>query len=67
MKILTTIEAAEILRQKPSTLENWRSQKKGPKYYKPLGTVFYMEDDLTAWMKSDGVEANNESQENADQ
>ena len=56
--MLNTIEAAEFLRQKPATLENWRSNNKGPKYYKPSGTVFYLEEDLVDWIKSSSTENN---------
>ncbi len=56
MDMLTTTQAAEFLKQKPATLENWRSQGRGPKYYKPSGTVFYLKEDLIEWVKSGAVE-----------
>lgn len=54
--MLTTKEAAEFLRLKPATMENWRVNGKGPKYYKPSGIVFYSKEDLIDWLKSGIVE-----------
>lgn len=51
---LDTDEAAKYLGYSASTLENWRNQKTGPRYYKPLGKVFYFKDDLDLWIKTDG-------------
>lgn len=48
--ILTTQEAADYLGMKPITLEAWRRNNKGPVYSKPEGTVFYLKDDLDAFI-----------------
>jgi excisionase family DNA binding protein len=50
-QLLTTKEAAEFLRLKPHTLENMRSQGKGPIFLKLGGRVFYHRADLKAWLK----------------
>ena len=50
-------EAAEILRRKVSTLQVWRSTKKGPKFIKDLhDQIFYRKQDLIDFMegKKDG-------------
>jgi hypothetical protein len=51
---LTPKEAADYLRRAPKTLEDWRVQKKGPRYHK-LGpskkaAVLYHRSDLDSWM-----------------
>lgn len=56
-KLLTTKEAAEYIRHKEGTLENWRSNNEGPEYCKPLGKVFYRQSDLDKWLSG---EKNNE-------
>lgn len=50
--ILTTAEAAEMLRTPVGTLRYWRHQGTGPKSFK-LGQkrVAYMRDDVEAWLK----------------
>lgn len=57
-KKLTTEEAAEYLGYSAGTIENWRRENpyKGPKYYKPMGKVFYFEQDLKEWLESNKVE-----------
>ena len=44
--LLTTTEAAQILRVKPNTLEVWRSQGRSPKFLKINGAVRYRATDL---------------------
>lgn len=46
-----TDEAAQYLDIAAGTLENWRGQDKGPAYYKPAGKVFYLKEDLDAFIK----------------
>ena len=46
---LTTIEAADILRLKPHTLENMRWQGTGPKFHKHGGRIFYLRTELKQW------------------
>ena len=50
-QLLTTKEAAEVLRLKPHTLENMRSRSEGPIFMKLGGRVFYHPADLKAWCK----------------
>ena len=47
--LLTTEEAAALLRLKPHTLENMRWQGTGPFFLKLGGRVFYWRADLKAW------------------
>ncbi|QNK52349.1 helix-turn-helix domain-containing protein [Dermacoccus sp. PAMC28757] len=51
--ILTTAEAAEVLRVPVGTLRYWRHQGTGPKSFK-LGAkrVAYMRDDVEAWLRA---------------
>lgn len=50
--ILTTAEAAEVLRVPVGTLRYWRHQGTGPKSFK-LGAkrVAYMREDVEAWLR----------------
>lgn len=53
-------EASEISGITVGYLANLRFQKKGPKYYKPLGSgkryrVFYRRDEFLAWLESEPV------------
>jgi len=47
--LLTTLEAAELLRLKTHTLENMRWQGTGPPFRKHGGRVFYNRGELRAW------------------
>lgn len=46
---MTTYEAADFLGFTAGTLRVWRSQGKGPNYYKVGSAVRYEMDDLEAW------------------
>lgn len=46
---MTTREVAAFLGLSAGTLRVWRSQGKGPNYYKVGSTVRYEMDDLEAW------------------
>ncbi len=46
---MTMYEAADFLGFTAGTLRVWRSQGKGPNYYKVGSTVRYEMDDLEAW------------------
>lgn len=50
--LLTTQEAADYLRHKSGTLENWRLKNEGPVYCKPSGKVLYKKSDLDEWLRS---------------
>lgn len=53
-EVVTTKIAANILSRSPRTLENWRSQKKGPPYIK-CGGVLYRTADIDAWLEKGRV------------
>jgi predicted DNA-binding transcriptional regulator AlpA len=44
-------QVAELLGVTVSTLKNWRSQGKGPAFYR-LGRIFYSRQDVYAWIAS---------------
>lgn len=49
--LATTAEVADFLREVPKhTLEQWRSQGKGPKYLKVGRHVRYRWSDVNAWL-----------------
>ena len=48
---LNTKETSDYIGYSESTLENWRNLKRGPKFYKPLGRVLYLKEDLDEWLK----------------
>ena len=50
--LLTTAEAAELLRLKPHTLENMRWQGTGPVHRKHGGRIFYHRRDLKQWSEN---------------
>jgi hypothetical protein len=50
--LLTTREAAELLRLKPRTLDNMRCNGIGPIYSKHGGRVCYSLQDVIAWSNS---------------
>ena len=47
--LLTTLEAAAMLRLSPRTLERYRVTGEGPPFIKLGGRVFYRRSDLIAW------------------
>ncbi|MGD9714969.1 MAG: helix-turn-helix domain-containing protein [Thermomicrobiales bacterium] len=49
--LLTTTEAAALLRLKPHSLENMRCDGTGPLYRKHGNRVFYHRAELNAWSK----------------
>ena len=51
-----TAAAAEYLGQKKTTLEYWRTQGTGPRYYKFGRYIRYRFDDLDAWLEGRAVE-----------
>lgn len=46
---LNAAQAAELLGVSPGTLKNWRSQQKGPAFYR-LGQIFYAKSDLETFV-----------------
>lgn len=50
-----TEEAAGYLGCKVRTLENWRNENIGPRYFKPTGKlIYYFQSDLDQWIRSEG-------------
>lgn len=49
-KKLNTEAAAKVIGVKKQTLNIWRSQRKGPPYFKIGTLVFYMQSDLEQWV-----------------
>jgi len=58
--LLSTTDAAPQIGIKPTTLEIWRVQGKGPRYLKIGRLVRYRLSDLTAWL--DAQTRNNTSE-----
>lgn len=54
-KKFTTQQAAKFIGIKGATLDYWRWVKKGPVYVKLGGRVFYLEDDLLAFIQGSRV------------
>ena len=52
---LRTPAAAEYLGVKPNTLEIWRHQRRGPKFYKVGRCVVYDRADLESFVQAHGV------------
>ena len=48
--MLRTPAAAALLSLRPNTLEIWRHQKRGPKFYKIGRCVVYDQDDLESYV-----------------
>jgi hypothetical protein len=61
---LTTVEMAAYLRQSPRTLESWRVEGTGPKYFKvgpgKRAKVVYRIDDAEAWISRFGYTSTSE-------
>jgi len=53
-KYLLTSEAADLLRVKPRTMDNWRSKGTGPAWRKHGGRVVYPIDELERYSGDDG-------------
>jgi len=51
-RLLTTKEAAALLRKNTKTLERWRDERRGPRWYQPEGrgtSVYYLEHEVVAF------------------
>lgn len=57
--LLTTSEAATLVKHSVGTLQNWRSNGNagGPPYVKVGARVFYRRSDIRSWMASLAVHA----------
>jgi predicted DNA-binding transcriptional regulator AlpA len=51
-ELLSTDQAAEILRVSPRTLEKFRVQGSGPKFFKIGRLVYYSTETLEEWKRS---------------
>jgi predicted DNA-binding transcriptional regulator AlpA len=47
--LMTEVEAADFLKMSERTLQDWRSQKRGPPFVKAGRAVRYRRRDLIAW------------------
>ena len=55
-RLLTPRDAAEYLGLPQNTLAQWRSQRKGPEFFKLGGyLVRYAEEDLNTWLEAQRV------------
>ncbi|MGB2331060.1 MAG: helix-turn-helix transcriptional regulator [Pseudomonadales bacterium] len=55
---LTEQEVADLFRLLPTTLRQWRFNKKGPTYYKLGGAIRYRESELIDFINSSRIEGN---------
>jgi hypothetical protein len=53
--LISEVEAAEVLRQKPETLTQWRHREIGPEYFKVGRRVFYSKSALVAYIAAQRV------------
>ncbi len=51
-QLLKTVEAGQLLRLSPKTLETWRVRGGGPRFCKLGCRVFYRREDLESWIES---------------
>ena len=64
-RMVSTIKAAELFSTSPGTLQNWRSLKKGPKFFRVNRKILYALDDLEGYftrepvLTSDSIENKN--------
>ena len=52
LDLLTTVEAAKIVRLSPAALTSFRKSSGGPAFVKLGGRIFYTIEDLEAWVAS---------------
>ncbi len=50
--MLTPKQVAELLGITTRTLDNWRTQHKGPPFFKMEGFIRYSEDELKVWLEA---------------
>lgn len=50
--LLTTPEAAALLRCQPGTLEKYRKERRGPDYVRVAGKVLYSLEAIERWLTS---------------
>ena len=49
-EMLTTVELARALKVSSRTLDNWRSESRGPAYFRVEGAVRYRVSDVKEWL-----------------
>lgn len=54
-RMVTTIEAASLFSTSPGTLMNWRSLKRGPKFYRVSRKILYRLEDLESFFTREPV------------
>jgi len=54
-KMLSPSLAAELYSVSPGTLSNWRSQKKGPRFFRVGAKILYLVTDLDSFFTSEPV------------
>jgi predicted DNA-binding transcriptional regulator AlpA len=59
-QLITTAQAATIVRLSPNTLDKMRVTGRGPKYLKVGRRVFYRPEDLDAWLNSNAHSSTSE-------
>ncbi|WP_348636477.1 helix-turn-helix transcriptional regulator [Mycobacterium shigaense] len=52
MDLITTAEAAQILRTDPATLRYWRYMDTGPRSFRMGRRVMYQREDINSWLLS---------------
>ena len=60
---LSSSEAAELMGLHPVTLDRWRMEGNGPRYFSPQGTrrVWYAEKDVLHWLASGAKRSTSEA------
>jgi predicted site-specific integrase-resolvase len=52
---ITEKEAAKLLGARPQTMRAWRQRGKGPAFVKPVGRVYYLKEDVLAFLAQSRV------------
>ena len=60
-RFYTTTDPALRLVGTPGTMAQWRSSRRGPRFYKFGGRILYAGSDLNAWFAAHLVETNSEN------
>lgn len=56
VQYLTPVDLSERLQISLSTLATWRSQGKGPSFYRMGGLIRYHPDEVAAWAKEQAIQ-----------
>jgi len=55
--LITTKDASRLLHKHPKTIERWRKEGRGPRWYQPEGdgtSVYYLEHEVVAFALGQG-------------